>query len=89
MVAGVVDQIDTDAFNAQLEAWFADYKKMSVDEFNDLVSYMESLELLGDQQYAALEAYMNDFKTRTRKTTSTHGSQPCKMSLTKTPRGIC
>lgn len=62
VVAGVVDQIDTDAFNAQLEAWFADYKKMSVDEFNDLVSYMESLELLGDQQYAALEAYMNDFK---------------------------
>ena len=63
VVAGVVDQIDTDAFNAQLEAWFADYKEMSVDEFNDLVSYMESLELLSDQQYAALEAYMNDFKT--------------------------
>ena len=63
VVAGVVDQIDTDAFNAQLEAWFADYKEMSVDEFNDLVSYMESLELLGDQQYAALEAYMNDFKS--------------------------
>lgn len=62
VVAGVVDQIDTDAFNAQLEAWFDDYKEMSVDEFNDLVSYMESLELLGDQQYAALEAYMNDFK---------------------------
>lgn len=62
VVAGVVDQIDTDAFNAQLEAWFADYKEMSVDEFNDLVSYMESLELLGDQQYDALEAYMNDFK---------------------------
>lgn len=62
VVAGVVDQIDTDAFNAQLEAWFADYKEMSVDEFNDLVSYMESLELLGDQQYAALEVYMNDFK---------------------------
>ena len=62
VVAGVVDQIDTDAFNAQLEAWFADYKEMSVDEFNDLVSYMESLELLGDKQYAALEAYMNDFK---------------------------
>lgn len=63
VVAGVVDQIDTDAFNAQLEAWFADYKEMSVDEFNDLISYMESLELLGDQQYATLEAYMNDFKT--------------------------
>ena len=30
VVAGVVDQIDTDAFNAQLEAWFTDYKEMSV-----------------------------------------------------------
>lgn len=63
VVAGVVDQIDTDAFNAQLEAWFSDYKKASVDEFDDLVSYMESLELLGDQQYAALQTYMNNFKT--------------------------
>lgn len=63
VVAGVVDQIDTDAFNAQLEAWFSDYKKASVDEYGDLVSYMESLELLGDQQYAALQTYMNAFKT--------------------------
>ena len=62
VVAGVVDQIDTDAFNAQLEAWFTDYKAASVEEFNDLVSYMRSLELLGDQQYAALQAYMNTFK---------------------------
>ena len=58
----MVDQIDTDAFNAQLEAWFTDYKAASVEEFNDLVSYMRSLELLGDQQYAALQAYMNTFK---------------------------
>lgn len=63
VVAGVVDQIDTDAFNAQLEAWFADYKKESVEEFNDFVSYMESLELLSDQQYEALQTYMNAFKT--------------------------
>lgn len=62
IVAGVVDQIDTAAFNAQLEAWFADYKGKSLQEFNDLVSYMESLELLGDQQYNALQAYMNAFK---------------------------
>ena len=62
VVAGVVDQIDTAAFNAQLEAWFSDYKGQSLQEFNDLVSYMESLELLGDQQYNALQAYMNAFK---------------------------
>lgn len=62
VVAGVVDQIDTEAFNAQLEAWFTDYKAQSLQEFDDLVSYMESLELLGDQQYNALQAYMNAFK---------------------------
>ena len=62
VVAGVVDQIDTAAFNAQLEAWFSDYKGQSLQEFNDLVSYMESLELLGDQQYNALQAYMNASK---------------------------
>ncbi len=62
VVAGVVDQIDTTAFNAQLQAWFTDYKAQSLEEFNDLVSYMESLELLGDQQYNALQAYMNAFK---------------------------
>lgn len=62
VVAGVVDQIDTAAFNAQLQAWFTDYKAQSLEEFNDLVSYMESLELLGDQQYNALQAYMNAFK---------------------------
>lgn len=62
-VAGVVDQIDTDAFNAQLEAWFTDYKDLSLTEYNDLVSYMASLKLLGDQQYNALQAYMNTFKT--------------------------
>lgn len=61
VVAGVVDQIDTAAFNAQLQAWFTDYKAQSLQEFNDLVSYMESLELLGDQQYNALQAYMNAF----------------------------
>lgn len=62
IVAGVVDQIDTAAFNAQLQAWFTDYKAQSLQEFNDLVSYMESLEILGDQQYNALQAYMNAFK---------------------------
>ena len=62
IVAGVVDQIDTAAFNAPLQAWFTDYKAQSLQEFNDLVSYMESLELLGDQQYNALQAYMNAFK---------------------------
>ena len=53
VVAGVVDQIDTDAFNAQLEAWFADYKKMSVDEFNDLVSYMNDFKTDAENDFNA------------------------------------
>lgn len=63
IVAGVVDQIDTDAFSAQLEAWFADYKDMSIADYNDLVSYMESLKLLGNQQYTNLQSNLNKFKT--------------------------
>lgn len=62
VVAGVVQQIDTTAFNAQLQAWFTQYKDLSLQEYSDLVSYMGSLKLLGDGQYAALEAYMSAFK---------------------------
>lgn len=63
VVAGVVNQIDTTAFNAQLQAWFANYQGLSLTEYNNLVSYMGSLKLLGDGQYAALETYMTEFKT--------------------------
>nr|DAZ11407.1 MAG TPA: Receptor Binding Protein [Caudoviricetes sp.] len=62
VVAGVVTQIDTAAFNAQLQAWFTEYQDLSLQEYNDLVSYFDSLRLQGDQQYAALQAYMNAFK---------------------------
>lgn len=62
VVAGVVQQIDTTAFNAQLQAWFTQYSDLSLQDYNDLVSYMGSLKLLGDGQYAALETYMNAFK---------------------------
>lgn len=64
VVAGVVQQIDTAAFNAQLQAWFADYKAASLEDYNDLVSYMDSLKLQGDTQYSNLMAYMANFKVR-------------------------
>lgn len=63
VVAGVVDQIDTTEFNAQLQAWFTEYQTASLTEYNNLVSYMGSLKLLGDGQYAALETYMTAFET--------------------------
>ena len=64
VVAAVVDQIDTEAFNAQLEAWFAEYQSNSAAEYNSLVSYMNSLKLQGNTQYDALEEYFADFKTQ-------------------------
>ena len=64
VVAAVVDQIDTEAFNAQLQAWFAEYQSASAAEYNARVSYMNSLKLQGNSQYDALESYMQDFKAQ-------------------------
>ena len=64
VVAAVVEQIDTDAFNAQLQAWFADYQSLSAAEYNSLVSYMNSLKLQGNTQYDAFEQHMADFEAQ-------------------------
>jgi len=64
VVAAVVQQIDTSAFNAQLQAWFAEYQSLSAAEYNTLVSYMNSLKLQGDAQYDAFEQHMADFETQ-------------------------
>ena len=62
VVAAVVDQIDTEAFNAQLQAWFAEYQSLSTAEYNTLVSYMNSLKLQGNVQYDAFEQHMAAFE---------------------------
>lgn len=64
IVAAVVDQIDTEAFNAQLQAWFAEYQSLSAAEYNTLVSYMNSLKLQGNVQYDAFEQHMADFEAQ-------------------------
>ena len=64
VVAAVVQQIDTAAFNAQLQAWFAEYQSLSAAEYNSLVSYMNSLKLQGNVQYSAFEQHMADFETQ-------------------------
>lgn len=64
VVAAVVEQIDTEAFNAQLQAWFADYQSLSAAEYNSLVSYMNSLKLQGNTQYDAFEQHMADFEAQ-------------------------
>ena len=64
VVAGVVDQIDTTAFNAQLQAWFDDYKTDSAEEYKALVAYMNSLKLQGDIQFDTFNQHMSDFETQ-------------------------
>ena len=64
VVAAVVDQIDTAAFNAQLQAWFAEYESLSEEQYNSLASYMNSLKLQGNVQYDAFEQHMAAFETQ-------------------------
>lgn len=64
VVAAVVDQIDTEAFNAQLQAWFAEYQSLSAADYNALVSYMNSLKLQGNIQYEAFEKHLADFEAQ-------------------------
>lgn len=64
VVAAVVDQIDTAAFNAQLQAWFAEYENLSEEQYNSLASYMNSLKLQGNVQYDAFEQHMAAFETQ-------------------------
>ena len=64
VVAAVVDQIDTAAFNAQLQAWFAEYESLSEEQYNSLASYMASLKLQGNVQYDTFEQHMADFETQ-------------------------
>ena len=64
VVAAVVDQIDTAAFNAQLQAWFTEYESLSEEQYNSLASYMASLKLQGNVQYDAFEQHMAAFETQ-------------------------
>lgn len=66
VVAAVVDQIDTEAFNAQLQAWFTEYQAESERQYNDLASYMASLKLQGNIQYDALEEHLANFEIEAR-----------------------
>ena len=62
IVAGVVQQIDTQTFNAQLQAWFEQYRLMSAAEFAALVSYFNDLKAFSDDEYAALLKFFDRLK---------------------------
>jgi hypothetical protein len=64
VVAGVVQQIDTTAFNAQLQAWFARYQADSGDQYTALVDYMNSLKLQGNAAYNQLETGLAAFEAQ-------------------------
>jgi hypothetical protein len=64
VVAGVVQQIDTTAFNAQLQAWFSQYQTDSSDQYTALVAYMNSLKLQGNAAYDQLETGLAEFRAQ-------------------------
>ena len=63
--AGVIKQIDTAAFNAQLQAWFTEYQQASAAEYQALTAYMDSLKGQGDTDYAAFTDRMNTLELQT------------------------
>lgn len=62
--AGIIQQIDTTEFNAQLQAWFREYMDLSRKELQDLVDYFNSLRLQSDAEYKAFVEYLNAYKTQ-------------------------
>lgn len=43
LVHGTVEQVDTEEFSAQLDAWFEAYKAQSTQDYADLKNYMDGL----------------------------------------------
>lgn len=64
--AGIIQQIDTTEFNAQLQAWFKEYMDLSKKEFDNLVAYFNSLRLQSDVEYKAFVEYLNAYKTQSK-----------------------
>lgn len=64
--AGIIQQIDTTEFNAQLQAWFKEYMDLSKQDFDNLVAYFNSLRLQSDVEYKAFVEYLNAYKTQSK-----------------------
>lgn len=64
--AGIIQQIDTTEFNAQLQAWFKEYMDLSKKEFDNLVAYFNSLRLQSDAEYKAFVEYLNAYKAQSK-----------------------
>lgn len=64
VVAAVVNQIDTEGFNAQLQAWFKEYRLLSGAEYTALVAYVNNIKQLSDKEFEALKAWFENFKAQ-------------------------
>lgn len=63
LVVGTVGELDTTAFSAQLQGWFELYQEMSAEQYNNLKSYMNSLQIQSDADYIALQEWFSNFQT--------------------------
>lgn len=63
LVVGTVGELDTTAFSAQLQGWFELYQEMSAEQYNNLKSYMNSLQIQSDADYIALQEWFSAFQT--------------------------
>lgn len=63
LVVGTVGELDTTAFSAQLQGWFKLYQEMSAEQYNNLKSYMNSLQIQSDADYIALQEWFSNFQT--------------------------
>lgn len=63
LVVGTVGELDTTAFSAQLQGWFELYQEMSAEQYNNLKSYMNSLQIQSGADYIALQEWFSNFQT--------------------------
>lgn len=63
-VTQTVQTIDTSQLAAQLEAWFAEYQKLSVEEYQQLLGFFESLKIQGNTEFIALQAWFAAYKAQ-------------------------
>lgn len=64
LVVGTVGTMDTTAFNAQLQGWFALYQNMSKEQYEALKAYMDSLKLQSGADYVTLQEWFAAYQTQ-------------------------
>lgn len=62
VAAALINQIDTSAFNAQLQSWFEEYQKMSDAEYKALTAYFQAYKIRSDSEFRALQDWFLSYK---------------------------